>query len=54
MSDVLVRLPRELAERVDAVARDELRSRTNTVQWLVEQGLRDREPVGPAEPREAS
>jgi metal-responsive CopG/Arc/MetJ family transcriptional regulator len=51
---VAVHLPKELVERVDAVARDELRSRTNTVRWLVTEALRRREPVDPAEPKEAS
>ena len=51
---VAVHLPKELVERVDAVARDELRSRTNTVRWLVTEALRRREPVDAAEPKEAS
>jgi metal-responsive CopG/Arc/MetJ family transcriptional regulator len=53
MEDVaVVRLPRDLIERVDAVAHDELRSRTNATRWLLEQALRDREPAD--EPQEAS
>ena len=50
---VAVYLPRPLIEKVDAVARDELRSRTNTVRWLVTEALERREPVG-GEPAEAS
>lgn len=46
---VAVYLPRELAERLDAVAHDELRSRTNATRWLLEQALRDREPAGAQE-----
>ena len=44
MDDVVaVHLPRPLIERVDAVATDELRSRANTVRWLVDEALRRRE-----------
>jgi hypothetical protein len=42
---VAVYLPKPLIERLDAVAHDELRSRTNATRWLLEQALRDREPV---------
>jgi metal-responsive CopG/Arc/MetJ family transcriptional regulator len=35
-------LPRELAEQLDAVSRDELRSRSNMVAALVAEGLRRR------------
>ena len=50
MDDVVaVHLPRPLIEKVDAVARDELRSRTNTVRWMLTEALRSREPVDPTE-----
>jgi metal-responsive CopG/Arc/MetJ family transcriptional regulator len=42
---IAVYLPRELAERLDAVATTELRSRTNATRWLLEQALREREPA---------
>lgn len=38
-----MRLPAELAEQVDAAARDEMRSRSNLVRLLVHEGLRRRE-----------
>jgi hypothetical protein len=40
---VAVHLPRPLVERVDVVAADELRSRANTVRWLVDEALRRHE-----------
>jgi predicted transcriptional regulator len=40
--DVVVRLPADIAERLDALAADELRSRNNAATWLIEQGLRRR------------
>jgi metal-responsive CopG/Arc/MetJ family transcriptional regulator len=44
MDDVrVVRLPRDLVERVDEAARDEMRSRSNLVRVLVDEGLRRRE-----------
>jgi metal-responsive CopG/Arc/MetJ family transcriptional regulator len=46
---VAVHLPRELVERVDVVARDELRSRTNAIAWMLDQELRRREPAKPVE-----
>ena len=51
---VAVYLPKPLIERVDAVAHGELRSRTNATRWLLEQALRDREPVEVAEPQEVT
>jgi metal-responsive CopG/Arc/MetJ family transcriptional regulator len=43
MADVVaVHLPRDLAERVDVLAADELRTRANTVRWLVTEGLERR------------
>jgi metal-responsive CopG/Arc/MetJ family transcriptional regulator len=51
---VAVYLPKPLIERLDAVAHDELRSRTNATRWLLEQALREREPAGVGEPQEAS
>ena len=48
---VAVYLPRPLIEKVDAVARDELRSRTNTVRWLVTEALERREPADEVESR---
>jgi metal-responsive CopG/Arc/MetJ family transcriptional regulator len=49
MSDdvVAVRMPRELAHRVDVAARDELRSRTAQVQHLIEQALAERSRQDP-------
>jgi metal-responsive CopG/Arc/MetJ family transcriptional regulator len=52
-SPVAVHLPPELVRQVDAVARDELRSRANTVKWLLSQALEQREPVEVVEPAEA-
>jgi metal-responsive CopG/Arc/MetJ family transcriptional regulator len=50
MDDVrVVRLPAELVAEVDAVARAELRSRSNATRWLLERALRDREPAGAQE-----
>ena len=46
-------LPRELAARLDEAARSEMRSRANAAAWLIEQGLRRREPVEVVEPGEA-
>jgi hypothetical protein len=44
MADAIaVHLPRPLVERVDAVASDELRSRANTIRWLVDEALRRHE-----------
>jgi metal-responsive CopG/Arc/MetJ family transcriptional regulator len=48
-SPVAVHLPPELVRQVDAVARDELRSRANTVKWLLNDALSRREPVEPKE-----
>jgi hypothetical protein len=42
---IAVYVPAELAKRVDVVARDEMRSRTNTVTWLLSQALQRREPA---------
>jgi metal-responsive CopG/Arc/MetJ family transcriptional regulator len=42
---IAVYLPTPLVARIDTVASDELRSRANTVRWLVEQALQRREPV---------
>jgi hypothetical protein len=50
---VAVYVPAELTKRVDAVARAEMRSRTNATAWLLSQPLRGREPVEPVEPAEA-
>ena len=38
-----MRLPADLAAKVDAVAEAELRSRNNAVTWLVSEALRSRE-----------
>jgi len=56
MHDVVaVRLPRELVERVDVVARGELRSRTNAVRVLVTESLRRRELAdAPKQPKRGS
>jgi metal-responsive CopG/Arc/MetJ family transcriptional regulator len=43
-SDVVVRIPRSLAERLDRQAQDQLRSRSNLAAWLIKRGLQD-EPV---------
>jgi metal-responsive CopG/Arc/MetJ family transcriptional regulator len=43
----VVRLPAELAERVDEVAKGDLRSRSNLVQLFVVEGLQRREAVDP-------
>ena len=51
---VAVHLPPELVRQVDEVARDEMRSRSNTVKWLLSEALQRREPVEVAEPAEAS
>jgi metal-responsive CopG/Arc/MetJ family transcriptional regulator len=48
---VAVYLPEPLIRQVDQVAKDELRSRANTVRWMLTEALQRREP---AEPREAS
>ena len=54
MDDVrVVRLPRDLIERVDEAAAGEFRSRSNLVRLLVTEGLQRREPVEVAEPAEA-
>jgi metal-responsive CopG/Arc/MetJ family transcriptional regulator len=38
-SDVVVRIPRPLAEQLDRQAKDQLRSRSNLAAWLIKQGL---------------
>jgi metal-responsive CopG/Arc/MetJ family transcriptional regulator len=43
-SGVIVRLPADVAAKVDRVARDELRSRSNAAVRLIDQALRDRQP----------
>jgi metal-responsive CopG/Arc/MetJ family transcriptional regulator len=54
MDDVrVVRLPRDLIERVDEAAAGEFRSRSNLVRLLVTEGLQRREPVEVVEPVEA-
>jgi metal-responsive CopG/Arc/MetJ family transcriptional regulator len=53
MDDVrVVRLPRDLVERVDERAAGELRSRSNLVRLLVVEGLRRREAAGTVDQRE--
>jgi metal-responsive CopG/Arc/MetJ family transcriptional regulator len=52
MDNVAVHLPRQLVEQVDALAADELRSRANTVRWLVDEALR-RHESGAAEDGES-
>ena len=37
--DVVVRIPRPLAEQLDRQAKDQLRSRSNLAAWLIRQGL---------------
>jgi metal-responsive CopG/Arc/MetJ family transcriptional regulator len=55
MDDVrVVRLPRDLIERVDEAAAGEFRSRSNLVRLLVTEGLRRREPAEVVQPAEAS
>jgi metal-responsive CopG/Arc/MetJ family transcriptional regulator len=51
---VAVHLPPELVRQVDEVARDEMRSRSNTVKWLLSEALRSREPADSVEPAEAT
>jgi metal-responsive CopG/Arc/MetJ family transcriptional regulator len=43
MMSGVVRLPRDLIERIDERAADEMRSRSNLVRVLVSEGLRRRE-----------
>jgi predicted DNA-binding protein len=53
--DAAVFLPPQLVARVDAVANAETRSRANTVKWLLDRSLRQREAAEvAAEPVEAS
>jgi hypothetical protein len=47
-------VPTPLVAKIDAIAHDEMRSRTNATAWLLSQALRSREPVEVAEPAEAS
>jgi metal-responsive CopG/Arc/MetJ family transcriptional regulator len=42
---IAVYLPTPLVARVDGVASSEMRSRANTVRWLVKQALQRRESV---------
>jgi metal-responsive CopG/Arc/MetJ family transcriptional regulator len=48
---VAVHLPKPLVERLDVVAKTELRSRANAAAWLIAEGLRRREPAD-VEPKE--
>jgi metal-responsive CopG/Arc/MetJ family transcriptional regulator len=53
MDDVrVVRLPRDLIERVDERASDELRSRSNLVRLFVVEGLQRREAADTVDQRE--
>ena len=45
-SDVVVRIPRPLAEQLDRQAKDQLRSRSNLAVWLIRQGLQDETKKG--------
>ena len=38
-------LPPDLVRQVDVVARDEMRSRSNTVKWLLTEAVQRREPA---------
>jgi metal-responsive CopG/Arc/MetJ family transcriptional regulator len=42
VTTVHAHLPRDLVERLDEASRDELRSRSNMVAWLIDEGLRRR------------
>ena len=42
---IAIYLPAELVAKVDTVAHDEMRSRTNAARWLLSRALRDREPA---------
>jgi hypothetical protein len=48
--DSAVYLDPQTVQRVDTVASAEMRSRTNTVKWLLNDALSRREPVEQAEP----
>lgn len=46
---VPVYLPGPLIDQVDVIARDELRSRANTVRWLLSDALQRRQADEPVE-----